>query len=87
MNDEERATLEKWTATLAEALALDGVEVDLDAVLDLAGSAARSVLRPAAPVTTFLVGFAAGRAAASGTAPTEAIRAATASALARCDAG
>jgi hypothetical protein len=74
MNDDERSTLEDWARRLAEALGLERSPVDLDAVLDLAGVAARSVVRPAAPVTTFLVGFAAGRAAAGGTDPGQAFR-------------
>lgn len=52
--------LDQWIRELAEAL---GIELDLDndVVLDLAGDAARAVMRPAAPLTTFLVGFAAAR--------------------------
>jgi hypothetical protein len=58
------ATLERWSASLASELGLDDVEVDIDAVLALAGVAAHAVLRPAAPLTTYLVGYAAGRASA-----------------------
>jgi len=47
---------------LAEALGLDPAEIDAQAVLDLARDAAHGVARPAAPVTTYLVGLAAGRA-------------------------
>jgi len=53
--------LDEWTAALAKELGLD-VEVDLLLILDLAKDAAHAVARPAAPVTTFLVGFAAARA-------------------------
>jgi hypothetical protein len=35
--------------------------VDVDAVLDLARAAAHGVARPAAPLTTFLAGYALGR--------------------------
>jgi hypothetical protein len=73
MNKEERTALEEWTRQLTSALGLTGLELDLDDVLDLAGIAARSIVRPAAPVTTFLAGFAAGRSAGSGTAPEEAV--------------
>ena len=52
--------LDQWIRELAEALGLD-LDVDADVVLDLAGDAARAVMRPAAPLTTFLVGFAAAR--------------------------
>ena len=48
-----------WTQSLGTALGLD-LEVDIDSVLDLARDAAHSVERPAAPLTTFLVGYAAG---------------------------
>ncbi|MBA3233134.1 MAG: molybdopterin-guanine dinucleotide biosynthesis protein MobA [Propionibacteriales bacterium] len=48
-----------WAQQLADALGLD-LELDVDPVLDLARDAAHQVERPAAPVTTFLVGYAAG---------------------------
>lgn len=52
--------LDDWVAALAAEL---GVELDVDVrgLLDLARVAAHSVDRPAAPLTTFLVGYAAGR--------------------------
>ena len=61
-NDE---VLRRWWDALAAEL---GIETDADpeALLDLAGTAAHSIVRPAAPLTTFLVGFAAGRAGANG---------------------
>lgn len=48
-----------WTTELARQL---GVEPDIDTslLLDVARDAAHGVARPAAPVTTFLVGLAAG---------------------------
>jgi hypothetical protein len=51
-------SLPDWSKELSLAL---GVEVDDDhkTVLDLARDAAHQVERPAAPVTTFLVGYAA----------------------------
>ncbi|MCM3522465.1 DUF6457 domain-containing protein [Curtobacterium sp. P97] len=53
--------LAAWTAELAEALGLpQGSALDRDVVLDLARDAAHGVARPAAPLTTFLVGYAAG---------------------------
>lgn len=53
--------LAQWTAQLAEALGLpDDFDLDIDVVLDLARDAAHGVARPAAPLTTFLVGYAAG---------------------------
>lgn len=53
--------LAAWTTELAEALGLpDDFHLDIDVVLDLARDAAHGVARPAAPLTTFLVGYAAG---------------------------
>lgn len=80
MNDEERTRLDDWVARLGVALKLDDFAPDIDDILDLAGVAARTVVRPAAPVTTFLVGYAAGLAAAAGTDPQKAVLAATATA-------
>ncbi|MCX6499274.1 MAG: DUF6457 domain-containing protein [Arthrobacter sp.] len=59
-------TLEDWCRALLQALELDDVEIDIDEVLGLAGVAAHSIVRPAAPLTTFIAGFAAGLASGSG---------------------
>ena len=50
--------LHDWIDELCDAL---DVEVDLDEalILDLARDAAHNVARPAAPITTFLLGYAA----------------------------
>lgn len=50
--------LDEWTARLCAEL---GVELDLDVrlLLDVARDAAHEVTRTAAPVTTFVVGYAA----------------------------
>jgi hypothetical protein len=53
--------LDLWTKELADALGLDPASVDRDLLLAVARDAAHSVARPAAPLTTFLVGLAAGR--------------------------
>jgi hypothetical protein len=50
--------LPRFATTLARHLGV-GVELDLDEILGLAGVAAHKVARPAAPVTTFLLGCAA----------------------------
>ena len=54
-------TLDEWTAAVATALGLD-IEAGAvrDVVLDLARDAAHGVARPAAPLTTFLLGVAVG---------------------------
>lgn len=52
--------LDDWVAALATELRVE-LDVDVRGLLDLARVAAHSVDRPAAPLTTFVVGFAAGR--------------------------
>lgn len=52
-------TLHDWIDELCDVLELDDAEVDEGLILDLARQAAHSVEKPAAPVTTFLLGFAA----------------------------
>jgi len=59
----ERGTvMEQWLDAVREALGLDD-PVDIDAVLDVARDAAHAVERPAAPLTTFLLGAAVARGA------------------------
>lgn len=53
--------LADWVAELRDALGLTD-DVDIALLLDLARDAAHGVARPAAPLTTFLVGLAAGKA-------------------------
>jgi hypothetical protein len=57
--------LDAWIAEAAAALGVDVTAVDRDAILDVARDVAHHVARPAAPLTTFLVGLAAGRAGGS----------------------
>jgi hypothetical protein len=55
--------LNEWTNLLKQELGLAGdrdLRVDVRGILDLARVAAHQVDRPAAPLTTFLVGYAAG---------------------------
>ena len=58
--------LDAWWSTLTRALGLADVPADRGAILGLAGEAAHAVVRPAAPLTTFLAGYAAGLAGGSG---------------------
>lgn len=51
-------SLPVWSTQLSQELGIDP-DVDINLVLDLARDAAHRVERPAAPVTTFLVGYAA----------------------------
>ncbi|MHA6669153.1 DUF6457 domain-containing protein [Homoserinimonas sp. A447] len=69
--------LASWAETLTAALDVQGLTVDVSGVLSLAADAAHSVVRPAAPLTTFVVGYAAGLAAAGGTTPEAAVQAAS----------
>ncbi|MEV8149627.1 DUF6457 domain-containing protein [Arthrobacter sp. NPDC080073] len=62
----QEETLEEWCRSLLQAYELEDVEIDINEILSLAGVAAHSVVRPAAPLTTFIAGFAAGLAAGSG---------------------
>lgn len=62
-------TLEEWCRSLLQAYELEDVQLDINAILSLAGVAAHSVVRPAAPLTTFIAGLATGLAAGRGTAP------------------
>lgn len=52
--------LEQWTEELSAALGVEE-EIDVGLILDLAKIAAHRVERPAAPLTTYLVGLAAAR--------------------------
>lgn len=54
---EEGSEMQEWVSAVSHALGID-VPVDIDAVLDVARDAAHGVERPAAPVTTFLMGVA-----------------------------
>jgi hypothetical protein len=53
--------LDEWIAAAKTELGID-LDVDTGVLLDLARDAAHGVARPAAPLTTFLVGYAAARA-------------------------
>lgn len=71
-------TLDDWVAALSAELGLDDLEMDVEQVLDLAGDAAHSVTRVAAPLTTFIAGYAAGMAGGKPDDVREAIDAASA---------
>ncbi len=60
MND-----LSHWIDTSCAELGLDPGAVDRDMVLELARDVAHGVTRPAAPLTTYLVGLAVGRGASA----------------------
>ncbi|MEW2412375.1 NTP transferase domain-containing protein [Streptomyces sp. NPDC046866] len=64
--------LDQWITAAKSELGID-VDVDVKTLLDLARDAAHGVARPAAPLTTFLVGYAAARAEAAGADPAAAV--------------
>ncbi|MFG2293289.1 NTP transferase domain-containing protein [Streptomyces sp. NPDC048603] len=64
--------LDEWITAVKNELGID-VDVDTKTLLDLARDAAHGVARPAAPLTTFLIGYAAAQAAAGGADPAEAV--------------
>ncbi|MFH9981507.1 NTP transferase domain-containing protein [Streptomyces sp. NPDC017179] len=72
--------LDEWISAVKDEL---GIELDVDtrALLDLARDAAHGVARPAAPLTTFLVGYAAAQGKGGPEAVAEASRKAAALAL------
>ncbi len=82
--EQEDEILEQWCARLIQALDVEELDVDIKAILALAGRAAHGVLRPAAPLTTFVVGYAAGRAVAAADSPNEAAANATETANRLC---
>lgn len=53
--------VDEWIAAVKTELGID-LDVDTGVLLDLARDAAHGVARPAAPLTTFLVGYAAAQA-------------------------
>lgn len=58
------SALNDWLAEVAPELGLDPEVVPIGKVLDIARDVAHGVARPAAPLTTFLVGLALGQAQA-----------------------
>ena len=55
------STVDEWIAAVCRELGLAGVSVDgvdVDSILEVAKHAAHEVMRPAAPVTTYLMGLA-----------------------------
>ncbi|WP_097875053.1 NTP transferase domain-containing protein [Streptomyces sp. ms184] len=67
---EHGAVLDEWITSVKNELGIE-LDVDTGVLLDLARDAAHGVARPAAPLTTFLVGYAAARASV-GAGPDEA---------------
>lgn len=53
--------LDAWVTAVATELGVEVDALDTAMLLDVARDAAHNVARPAAPVTTFLLGYVAGR--------------------------
>jgi pyrrolidone-carboxylate peptidase len=75
----EVVALEDWVAQVAAILGVPAESADVGLLLDVARDAAHTIARPAAPLTTFLIGLAAGRA---GGTPEDVLAAVTAARLA-----
>lgn len=62
MSDDAKA-MSEWVTAVTRELGIEvGGDAVVDTVLDLTSDVAHGVSRPAAPVTAFLIGIAAGRA-------------------------
>lgn len=64
MNEQKRLppeALDAWLAAAAAELGVDSEVVSISTVLDVARDVAHDVARPAAPLSTFLLGVAFGR--------------------------
>ncbi|MCZ2404904.1 hypothetical protein IV498_17455 [Paenarthrobacter sp. Z7-10] len=85
---DEEPRLTQWSRQLTQALQILDFEVDQKLILELAGQASRSVSPSAGPVTTLIVGYAAGLAATSGKADAvAAVRSSAAVARQLCEDG
>ncbi|MBG7701441.1 molybdenum cofactor guanylyltransferase [Streptomyces sp. MC1] len=77
---EHGSLLDEWISAVKDELGIE-LDVDTGVLLDLARDAAHGVARPAAPLTTFLVGYAAAQGKGGPEAVAEAARRAAALAL------
>jgi len=67
ISDEEfDRVLADWADRVRSELGIADAPLDIQQVLGVAGVAAHAIMRPAAPITTYLAGYAAGLAAAGG---------------------
>ena len=67
VSDEEfERLLADWADRVRSELGIADAPLDIQQVLGVAGVAAHAIMRPAAPITTYLAGYAAGLAAAGG---------------------
>jgi len=54
--------MDKWIEAVTKELGLDAT-IDKDLILNIARDAAHAIERPAAPITTYLIGYAVARGA------------------------
>ena len=67
VSDEEfDRVLADWADRVRSELGIADAPLDIQQVLGVAGVAAHAIMRPAAPITTYLAGYAAGLAVAGG---------------------
>ncbi|WP_146340824.1 DUF6457 domain-containing protein [Nesterenkonia sp. NBAIMH1] len=66
-----KESIELWIDELKEHLEIPETDIDINRLLKLAGVAAHTVVRPAAPVSTYVIGYVVGLAEASGQATYE----------------
>jgi len=70
-NAADEDILKQWTRRLSQALQILDLEIDNNLVLNVADEAAHAVSPMAAPITTFVAGYAAGLAAAAESMPSQ----------------
>ena len=65
MNPDQSERVNRWIERLGDELTIEAAmnPADVEAILDAAKAAAHNVERPAAPVTTYLMGYAVARGA------------------------
>ena len=73
-DDEFERLLADWADRVQAELGIEDAPLDIEKVLGVAAVAAHAIMRPAAPITTYLAGYAAGLAAAGGADPVAAAR-------------
>lgn len=61
-----REALDLWVKELVHHLEVEGIEVDVDAIVGISDQADETVIDPAGPVTSFLIGYVSGVAEATG---------------------
>lgn len=66
LSPQTRESLDLWVEELSHHLEVEGVPVEIDGIVDISDKADESVIDPAGPLTTFLIGYVTGVAEATG---------------------